>query len=129
MALFEGPQLYLVYGRASTKGRNLAFVPVRRYFKPVFIRVHFVLRPVRSYIFAIIGYFLGPSKNQTLCHRLGIKMPSKISAFFTEASRKVKKKINVRTKRCVTVRALKCHQIFLAVFLLKLHETSRTNSM
>ena len=29
--------------RASTKGRKLAFVPVRRFLKPFFIRVHFVL--------------------------------------------------------------------------------------
>ena len=46
--------------RASTKGRNLASVPVRRFLKPVFIRVHIVLRPVRSYILAIFWYFLGP---------------------------------------------------------------------
>ena len=32
-------------------------------FKPVFIRVHFVLRPVRSSILSIFWYFLGPSMN------------------------------------------------------------------
>ena len=46
--------------RASTKGRNLASVPVRRFLKTVFIRVHFVLRPVRLYILAIFWHFLGP---------------------------------------------------------------------
>ena len=51
--------------RASTKGRNLAFVPVRRFLKPVFIRVHFVLRPVWSYILAILWYFLGLNQDQT----------------------------------------------------------------
>ena len=51
--------------RASTKGRNLAFVPVRTFLKPVFIRVHFVLRTVRSYILAIFWYFLGPNQDQT----------------------------------------------------------------
>ena len=45
--------------RAPTKGWNLASVPVRRFLKPVFIRVHFVLRPVRSYILAMFWYFLG----------------------------------------------------------------------
>ena len=50
--------------RASTKGRILASVPVRRLLKPVFIRVRFVLRPVRSYILAIFWYFLGPKANQ-----------------------------------------------------------------
>jgi len=49
--------------RASTKGQNLAFAPVRTFLKPVFIRVHFVLRPVRSYILAIFWYFLGPRPN------------------------------------------------------------------
>ena len=48
--------------RASTKGRNLASVPVRRFLKPIFIRVHFVLRPVRLYILAIFWYSLGPSR-------------------------------------------------------------------
>ena len=51
--------------RASTKGRNLAFLPVRAFLKPVFIRVHFVLRPVRSYILAIFWYFLGPNPNHS----------------------------------------------------------------
>ena len=47
--------------RASTKGRNLAFLPVEAFLKPVFVRVHFVLRPVQSYILAIFWYFLGPT--------------------------------------------------------------------
>ena len=51
----------LTMSRASTKGRNLASVPARRFLKPVFIRVHFVLRPARSYILGIFWYFLGPS--------------------------------------------------------------------
>ena len=38
---------------ASTQGRNLASVPVRRFLKPVFIRVHFVPRLVQSHILAI----------------------------------------------------------------------------
>ena len=49
---------------ASIKGRNLSSLLVRRFLKPVFIRVHFVLRPVRSYILAFLAifwYFLGPS--------------------------------------------------------------------
>ena len=52
--------------RASTKGRNLASVPVRRFLRPIFIRVHFVLRPVRSYILAIFWYFLGPSNDKNM---------------------------------------------------------------
>ena len=49
-------------------------------------------------------------KNQTLCHSKGIEVPSNIScSFFTEASWKVKNKFNVKTKRCITVLALKCH--------------------
>ena len=52
-----------VVARASTKDRILASVPVRRLLKPVFIRVHFVLRPVRSYILAMFWYFLGPNLN------------------------------------------------------------------
>ena len=47
--------------RVSTKGQNLASVQVGRVFIRVFIRVHFVLRPVRSYILAIFWYFLGPN--------------------------------------------------------------------
>ena len=35
--------------RESTKGRYLASIPVRRILEPFFIRVHFVLRPVRWY--------------------------------------------------------------------------------
>ena len=48
--------------RASTKGQILASVRVRRFSKPVFIRVHLVLRPVGSYILAIFCYFLNPTK-------------------------------------------------------------------
>ena len=51
----------IIHSRASTKGRNLSSVPARRFLKPVFIRVHFVLRPARSYILGIFWYFLGPS--------------------------------------------------------------------
>ena len=40
--------LYLP-GRASTKGRNLASVPVRRFLKLVLIRVHFMLRLVQVF--------------------------------------------------------------------------------
>ena len=47
--------------RASIKGRNLTYVPVRRFLKPLFTRIHFVLRLVRSYILAIFWYFLGPT--------------------------------------------------------------------
>jgi len=62
LSLVKNPYIFIGKTRASTKGRNLAFVPVRRFFKPVFIRVHFVLRPVRSYILAIFWYFLGPTQ-------------------------------------------------------------------
>ena len=46
--------------RALTKGRNLASVPVRSFLKPVFIWVHFVLRPVLSYILAIFLVLFRP---------------------------------------------------------------------
>ena len=40
--------------RASTKGWNQASVPVRRFLKSVFIRVHFVLRQVHSHNFLVL---------------------------------------------------------------------------
>ena len=56
-----------------------------------------------------------------------LEMSRKIpSSFFDEASWKVKKKSNVRTKR-ITNWPLKCHKRFLQFFLLMLHERSRKN--
>ena len=46
LLLFLRSQSFTVETRASTKGRNLASVPVQRFLKLVFIRVHFMLRPV-----------------------------------------------------------------------------------
>ena len=40
--------IILLTVRASTKGRNLASVPVRKFFKPVFIRAHFVGSPKKK---------------------------------------------------------------------------------
>ena len=47
-------------------------------------------------------------------------------SFFTEASCKVKTKLNLRREPCITALVLKSHEIFLFIsFLLKLHEKSR----
>ena len=46
---YPGDSRFIGPNRASTKGRNLASLPVQRILEPVFTRVQIVLRPVRWY--------------------------------------------------------------------------------
>ena len=47
--------------KRQTQGLSLGAILPQKYFPKIFIRVYFVLRPVRSYILAIFWYFLGPN--------------------------------------------------------------------
>ena len=57
---FEAALQLQIEVRASTKGRKRSEFGSEGRKRSIFIRVHFVLRPVRSYILAIFWYFLGP---------------------------------------------------------------------